>query len=183
MSYTKLKNKTMGRNIGKSDMAFVIFYCKYAKPYRNYDQFSKERRDMNIPLIFMNSRFDGRLGFVGGNVDSTDPTLEDAVAREALEEVNFRIDKSRLKHFTTFANSTRHITSFLYELSEEEMLNLYRSSTKAVHFGSENCGSILWQVNEKSVNQLTKNNFSGTAKEELQLIIDILYPFSEGRSK
>lgn len=183
MSYIKLKNKIMGRDVGKSDMAFVIFYCKYAKPYRNYEQLPAERRSINIPLIFMNSRFDGKLGFVGGNVDTTDLTLEDAVVRESLEEVNFRINKPRLKYFTTFANDTRHITSFLYELSEKEMLDLYRSSTRAVHFGSENCGSIIWQVNEKSVNQLIKNNFSGTAEKELQLILDILYPLSEGKSK
>jgi ADP-ribose pyrophosphatase YjhB (NUDIX family) len=159
-----------GRDLGKKDMVFAIIYAKETQPYLNYDHV--EDKKMIMPTVLFQARWDGQLGFAGGNVDAEDANLKDALMRELKEEICFEADESKLIPFTTFANEKRHIHSFLYEVNQDELKKIFLNSFNAEHFGAENCGSIAMQIHEISVPNLLKQSWSGTACMEFQALIN-----------
>lgn len=161
----------LGKKVGKRDMVFSIIYTKTAQPYLYYRELPEKDRPMNIPLVLIQARWDGKLGFCGGHVDTEDKSLKEAVLREMYEEINFDANMDNLVPFKTFANEKVHIHSFLYEVDEKKIKKIYRNSQDADHFGAENCGSIIMQIHEKSIPALMKGCWSGTAKEELKAFI------------
>ena len=167
----------MGRPQGKKDMVFCIFYCSDAKPYKNSDKYvnDKKMQNLTVPLVLMQSRVqDGQIGFVGGNVEESDKSLEDALIRECWEEISLQLVPEVLKPFATFADDTRHISSYLCEVSYESINMIQRTSYESKHFGVENGGTILFHLHKKSIENILKHNFSGTSKEELILLIEKL---------
>ncbi len=161
---------TFGRETGKRDMAFCIVYAKNTQPYINYHEVADPK--MVMPTVLMMARWDGKLGFIGGNVDATDNSLKEAVMRELKEEINYIADESRLVPFTTFANEKMNIHAFTYEVTEKELKEIFRESLNAEHFGAENCGSIMMQVHEKSIPNLVKQVWSGTAGTEFKILLE-----------
>lgn len=178
--YELITPGTMGRPFGKKDMVFCIIYCEEGRQYENYDYFlnspdpkQREKANLKVPTVLSISRQDGKRGFVGGNVESYHNTLIEAVKQELEEEINLvDIDESRLEPFRTFANSKRHITTYLYRVSYEELLEIDRNSIKAKHRYSEVCGVDLMQLHYLSIPNLEKTIFSGTGKDELNALID-----------
>lgn len=175
----RIKAGTFGRDFGKKDMVFCIIYCEEARPYIGYSEFTESsdistqnKQFMHCPLVLLQARWDGKLGFPGGNVDPSDNSLEETILREIKEEINYDADPSRLIPFTTFSNDKRHITSFIYKVSEQELNKIFRQSFLAKHFGAENCGSIKMQIHELSVENLKKMVYSGTAGLELNALIE-----------
>lgn len=174
-----IKKGTMGRELGKKDMVFCLIYCEDATPYENYDYFllSKDIKQVNsanmiCPMVLSQMRWDGKLGFPGGNVEPHHKNLVEAIKAELEEEINFTdVDESKLELLATFANEKRHITSFAYKVSYNEFKEIYRKSLTATHFISENVGSVMLQLHEASFNNLMKQTFSGTGKSELELLV------------
>lgn len=174
-----IKKGTMGRSLGKKDMVFCLIYCEDATPYSNYDYFllsndikQVNKANMICPMVLAQMRWDGKLGFPGGNVEPHHNTLIDAIKSELEEELNFTdIDESKLELLATFANDKRHITSFSYKVSYDEFKEIYNKSLTAKHFMSENVGSVMLQIHDVSFNNLMKQNFSGTGKSELELLV------------
>lgn len=171
---------TMGREFGKKDMVFCIIYCRYSQPYIDYDYFTKsedpkmrEKAKLVCPLVLAQTRWDGLLGFPGGNVEAHHENLIQAVKAELKEEVNFiNIDEKKLVPLATFANEWRHISSFTYEVSYEEMKDIFKRSLTAEHFISENVGSVMFQMHRLSYENILKQSFAGTGKDELKLFAE-----------
>lgn len=174
-----IKKGTMGRDLGKKDMVFCLIYCDESTPYDNYDYFllSKDIRKVNsanmiCPMVLAQMRWDGKIGFPGGNVEEHHKTLLEAIKAELEEEINYTdVDESKLELLATFANDERHITSFTYKVSYSEFKYIYEKSLAATHFMSENVGSVMLQLHEVSYNNLIKQTFSGTGKSELELLV------------
>lgn len=163
----------MGRPDNKKDMVFCLIYTDKAQPYIGYEQMADGVPDtVNVPTVLLQFRWSGDIGFPGGNVDPEDKTLEDAVVRECLEEINYRIDKKKLFPLATFSDGKRNISSFTYKVTEAELLKVYSASCNAKHFRAENCGSIMAQLGSWSIPKTLKQNFSGTAGKELKLLIN-----------
>ena len=133
----------------------------------------REKVNLKIPTILTISREDGKRGFVGGNLESHHNTLIDGLKQELEEEINLvNIDESRLELFLTQANSNRHITTYIYRVSYEELLEIERNSIYAKHRYSEVCGVDLMQLHDISIPNLKETIFSGTAKEDLFAFIE-----------
>ena len=177
MEMKEIKTGSFGRLEGKKDMVFCIIYADYARPYINYDPNNMLEGcypNMAIPLVLTLKRGkDGKIGFPGGNVDPEDVDLISALKRELKEEINFtNIDESRLITFTTFANDKRHITSFTYRVSEEELDEICKNIPTAQHYKSEITGYSIDQIHTASINGLLNQCYSGTAKNELEALIE-----------
>jgi 8-oxo-dGTP pyrophosphatase MutT (NUDIX family) len=172
----RIKAGSFGREVGKKDMAFCIIYCDSSTPYENYEQGNMMPGcyiDMVVPRVFMQSRGkDGKIGFPGGNVDPEDTCLLDAVIRELEEEINFIPDSSRLIPFATFADDRKHITSFTYRVSDEELKTIFKHSLESPHFGAEVNGCMMTQIHSYATPSLLNHVYSGTALDELKLIIE-----------
>ena len=178
--YSLIEPCIMGREFGKKDMVFCIIYCAEGLQYKNYDYFlnssdpeERAKVDLKIPTVLMISRADGKRGFVGGNVEPHHKTLIEGLKQELKEEINLtNIDESRLELFLTCANDNRHITTYIYRVSYEELLNIERNSLFAIHRYSEVCGVDLMQLHSLSIQNLKQTIFSGTGKEELLAFIE-----------
>lgn len=179
-NYKLIKAGTMGRPLGKRDMVFCIIYCKEGRQYENYDYFlnSKDpkvraKAEMTIPTVLATFRWDGKLGFVGGNVESHHESLINAIKDELREEFNVtNINENNLKPFATYANNKSHISTYLYEVSYDEIKQMQLNAFKAEHMYSEVCAPILIQLHDVSIPNLMKNVFSGTGKMELNLLLE-----------
>lgn len=171
---------TMGRYYGKKDMVFCLIFADIAAPYENYDYFTQSKNDLdkekalrNIPMVLCQMRWDGKLGFPGGNVELHHKNLEEAVLAELEEEIGLvDINMDNLNLLATFADDKRHITSFSYKVTYEDLKKIQLNSCNAKHYYSENTGSILLQIHENSVPNLNKQFFAGTGLKELNLLIN-----------
>lgn len=179
--FTRIESGTMGRPINKRDMVFCIIYSDKTYVYTNYHEFLKlkginevqyNKRLACTPRVFMQMRFDGKLGFPGGFVDLTDETLEEAIKRELKEEIAFNVDENRLELLSTYADNKSHITTFCYKVSQEEMNIIAANSYKGEHFGVEVDGVITKQIIDGYLDNLYSQIFSGTGKLELETLIN-----------
>lgn len=126
-----------------------------------------------MPTVLATFRGDGKLGFVGGNVEKHHKDLVHAIKDEMEEEFNIvNIDESKLKPFATYANKKSHISTFLYEVSYEEIKEIQLNAFGAKHMYSEVCAPVLLQLQYLSIPNLMKQIFAGTGKLELNLLIE-----------
>lgn len=179
-NYELIEAGTMGRPLGKRDMVFCIIYCAEGRQYENYDYFLnssdpkvRAKAEMKVPSVLATFRWDGKLGFIGGNVEKHHQTLMEAIKDELKEEFNIiNINESKLKPFATYANHKSHISTFIYEVSYDEIKEMQLNAFKAQHMYSEVCAPVLIQLHETSIPNLMNSVFSGTGKMELNLLLE-----------
>lgn len=175
----RIKNGTLGRKFGKKDNVFCIIYCRDATPYANYDVYknskykeNREKTNKKYPAVLAQMRHDCKIGFPGGKVDSDNISLIDALKKELYEEINLSdIDANKLEIISTFSNNKYHTTTFTYEVTFEEMIDIINNSKNAPHSFVENMGSFMLRLDSDSLKNALKHNFSGTGIEELGILI------------
>lgn len=75
-------------SITKRQGAFAVITAM-APIYETYDQVPVETQVKDHCVTIMMNRWDGRIGFPGGNVDEGDESLAHAAVRELREELNY----------------------------------------------------------------------------------------------
>lgn len=157
--------------------SFIAIVAKEARPYENYPHVEKRVADMNIPIVFMINRWDGKIGFPGGMVEEGETPLVAAI-REAKEEIGLELTEDQLEFVvtTTESNEKRDLVTHLYAhfVSYEELINIGRRLTLAEHFGSEATGFVMIQCidGKKPIfSNFLKNHFPPTAKEQLEALV------------
>lgn len=108
---------------GKLHCAFVAI-TMWLPLYEHYedDSMSEEHRKGLYPVVVMQSRWDGHMGFVGGKVDKKDkgdPRL--AIIREASEEINFPVDYESLLHVVSHESEKMRLDCFQIHLGVAHM--------------------------------------------------------------
>jgi 8-oxo-dGTP pyrophosphatase MutT (NUDIX family) len=79
----------------KRQGAFAVITAR-ATIYENYDHVDQATRAKDHTVAIMMNRWDGRIGFPGGNVDESDKDLASAAKRELLEELNYECSVDQL---------------------------------------------------------------------------------------
>lgn len=165
----------------KQHCVFASIYCKDGKPY--YKKVTN-KNDSNISIVFMQMRWDGSIGFPGGKVSKeevmesngqvTIELLKNTLIRELQEEIDIKdnyIKKNKLKHLSSFIDDLYIIHNFSYEITYNEMIELYEQACKCSAIGKENLGNILVHIYEyskyKGLNNFLQNKFCGCTKYEL----------------
>ena len=86
-------------------------------------------------------RDDGTLGFFGGHVEKSDASLLDALNRELKEEINIKQNHKVCSndHVISEVNhsSRRVYHLFIHELSPEDISQIEKRATGAIHWGVE----------------------------------------------
>ncbi len=169
--YSIIPNLTQEEN--KRQTVFCAIYT-ISQPYISYNQIPKEKRGIEIPLVLMLVRWDGYIGFPGGNVDAGE-TLHEAVIRELREEIAYTVSSDQLKPLCSFSTESTNIHCFSHQVSIEELKKIIVGSTEAEHFLSETQGCFATQIaefeNNKGFSQFRKNNFKATAGMELDVLV------------
>lgn len=175
---------------------FVSILAKNVQPYASYSEPKNLRaKELTVPMVLAQMRWDGSIGFPGGKVDESDKingcltreSLINALCREMNEEINIpldSIDKNNFKELCTFKDTKEdtgeaiYIHNFIYEVEKENLIPIIKNALNSPHIISENCGNILLHLinysETKGINNLLNHKYSGSAKEELIELIDYL---------
>lgn len=163
------------REKGKKQHGFVCIYTKHGKPFENYLDKEEDNRSLVLPMTLMCMRYNGKIGFIGGNIES-DEEIMDGVIREAYEEIGYEIRPERMNPLATFSDQQANIHSFAYEVTWEELLEILKGSYNALHFPAEVGGCFLQKMGSSITayfENFLQNSFDGTAKEELLLLNEL----------
>ena len=172
--YFKIKTGLIQQ--GKSQSVFLIPFARECQVYKYYDETGPEQRKILIPLVLMQLRWDGTLGFLGGLVNKGEELIE-ALVREAKEEFALIIDKKlskEIKLLSTYADDSINIHCYYLEVNYEKIKEIQQNSFGAKHFYAENQGCILPQIADfkgEGIKKFLTNNFYLAAKEELKDLI------------
>lgn len=170
-------------NQKKLNCVFMSFYS-----YIKVDNKHTSGSDGLTPVVLMQMRFDGALGFPGGKVERSDYSgnlneysLKKALIRELKEEINLDmyIDFSKVNHLSTFASDDLYIHNFSYRLTEEQFMNIFKKSNNPLNV-SENAGCVICHLNNfgngRGYRNFQRNNFKATSLAELRLLKNKLKP-------
>uniref|UniRef100_A0A2K5Z2P1 U8 snoRNA-decapping enzyme n=1 Tax=Mandrillus leucophaeus TaxID=9568 RepID=A0A2K5Z2P1_MANLE len=125
----------------------------------------------------MQMRFDGRLGFPGGFVDTQDSSLEDGLNRELREELGeaaaaFRVERTDYR--SSHAGSGPRVVAHFYakRLTLEQLLAVEAGATRAKDHGLEVLGLVrvpLYTLRDGvgGLPTFLENSFIGSAREQL----------------
>jgi len=148
--------------------AFMAVYC------RGNDIMDK----LDPPLVLLQMRFDGRLGFAGGKIEKGESPLE-AAQREFQEEFGckevFNANHNKIEFISSHiiqTSSNKLIRTYLYakEFTKDEIIKMERMVLFAPHYGIEVFGVIRCPLFVTSKGDglptFLKNQFAGSAFEE-----------------
>lgn len=144
----------------------------------NDEVLNKSKRGIDIPLVLMLMRWDGLIGFPGGNVEKEE-SLHSALKRELLEEINYEIDlKDNVQVLCSLSNNERTIHCFTQEVTLDKFKEIIKNSMNATGFLKETQGCFGVQIanfeNDFGIKAFSKNNFKGTAFLEFNKLLSYL---------
>lgn len=172
-----LREVPLGEFGKQANFVFCYFFARNCNPYENY-----ELNDIPVVnLVLLQLRWDGLMGGCGGTVEDSDTSLEAALKREIQEEMDYNISIEQLKPLKTFElfpGTNTH--SFSYEVTYDELKAIRDGYSTAKHASAEVAGVNLCHISryskgknrEAGYNNLMTQNFIGTAKEELQYLVE-----------
>lgn len=158
--------------------AFIAIYCE-SNFYKNYEQISEDKKNYVLPLVIMLNRWDGKIGFIGGNIDDNEDDLT-CIVRETEEEIGYTISQDLQKQiFFVCSHTYENKTTSLYALKVDETTfkEILKSQHNALHYLSEGTASAIHFVNyphNASFDNFMQNNFAPTVKEEIFSLVKLL---------
>lgn len=156
-----------------------VFITIYSRKIKKIKSIKRE-----IPGVIVIFRSDGRLGFPGGKVESTDyegklttDGLKNAVIRETYEEIGYKIKNKDLIKFesSTLINKNHQITSFSLLVTDEELNNIYRNYSN--HVDTYYCKTEIYGINRLYFSDsrvkanILNQNFKSIAKYEMDHLL------------
>lgn len=169
MDILKLEAGTNPNN--KTEAVFIMAYAE-TDIWRNYDEISKEAQKTIVPLVLMLQRWDGKIGFIGGNVDIGEDLTEAAV-REFSEESGYALSSDQIKKLDfVCSHETQDLVTHLMamKVTEYVLKDIIINSHKAKHFMSEGTLFTTQMINYphmKSFDNFMQNNLAITVKEQI----------------
>jgi U8 snoRNA-decapping enzyme len=169
MNISKLE---IGSNPNNKKQAIFIMAYAETDIWRNYDDVSKEFQKTIVPLALMLQRWDGKIGFVGGNADPGE-NLINAAVREFAEESGYSLSSDQIKKLDfVCSHETEHMVTHLMTLKVTEYVlrDIIINSHKAKHFMSEGTLFTTQMINYphmRSFDNFMQNNFPQTVKEQI----------------
>lgn len=162
----------------KQQAVFIMLYAE-TDIWRNYQEISETARTRIVPVVLMLQRWDGKIGFVGGNVEKGEDLLV-AALREFKEETGFDIKNEHLENINLLcSHETDKLVTHLmgFRVTESVLRDVLINNHKAEHFMSEGTLFTTQMINYSHTNtfdNFMQNNFAITVKEEIAVVIDKL---------
>lgn len=160
------------------ESSFIAIYCE-SNFYKNYEEISEEKRKSTIPLVLMLSRWDGKIGFIGGHIDEGETPLS-CVIRELQEEIGYSLPEEFI-HNVNFVccHSLKNHKTYLYTLKVNEVTfrNILKGQHEAVHYLAEGTAFASHFINyphNPSFTYFMRNHFAPTVKEEIYELVKYL---------
>lgn len=175
-----LKPIKLGSNPENKKQAVFVALTSESQVWKNYEGVSEEIKKTVVPLVLMLQRWDGKQGFIGGEVEEGE-SLKEAVGRECFEEIGLMLNDSELESAKLVSShqTDKRVTHLMtIPISPELMKEAVEGFSKAEHFMSEIIAVMpIHFINyrhKKAFNNFVKNNFASTVKEEIADLISEL---------
>lgn len=169
----------------KKNAVFLAIYTKEISPWK---YFIDDMQHTSCPAVIMIDRWDGRMGFPGGTLESNENLL-DALVREIKEEIGIKVKPEKVEG--VLSQDTKKIVTHLYalEVNELEFLHIYyhilNNFARSIlnhayeaedesHFMSEITGIKIVPIvehNEKGINKFLENGFAGGGKLDMEVFL------------
>lgn len=160
--------------VNKKESSFIIVYLREYMPWKGDENYPKEVQETKTPAVLMLERWDGRQGFIGGEVDKGE-SIKEAAIREAKEEIGLIVDEKKVKPLIShsFAITTH---SHSYEVSDmKEMKEIQSKVSQSKDYMNEIVGSSIVYIGDlgrgKGLTQVLKKNMATSCIEELVHLI------------
>lgn len=163
-----------GDIVNKKESSFIIVFLREHKPWGDNEKYPQEIRDTKTPVILLLERWDGRQGFIGGEVDNGESIFEAAI-REAEEETTWKPNENKVKPLISHSFAiTTHSHSYEVE-TLEELETIRKNIENSKHWMDEITGSSLSYIGDlgrsKGLTQVLKKNMATSCVEELVHLI------------
>ncbi len=173
-----MKKVITGQVNEEKNASFISFYAKDYQPWKDNESLSDEQRATKVPAILMLNRWDGRVGFAGGNVDAGE-TLGQAAVRESIEEINYIVLEDGLDNICShnFQAGKQTLSAHLFakEVTVEELMFIQQGIHNSRDFGDEILGSVIVLVGDfgrgKGFPNFLKSPMASSVREELVELI------------
>jgi U8 snoRNA-decapping enzyme len=176
MNIAKIEAGTNPNN--KKEAIFIMAYAE-TDIWRNYDEISPEAQKTIVPLVLMLQRWDGHIGFVGGNVDEGED-LTSAAIREFSEESGYALSSDQVKKLDfVCSHETDNLVTHLMtiKVTEYVLKDILINSHKAKHFMTEGTLFTTQMINYphmRAFDNFLKNNFAVSVKEQMMEAVEKL---------
>lgn len=164
--------------IAEKNSVFIAFYAKPSFLYQtNPDcrSWGDEAWFSKIALLGVMVRWNGSMGFVGGQVDAGETLLQAAI-REAEEEINHKPNPEQLtlvcSHSMEDGSFKQNTHLYVCEVSVDEIYELRKKSTESYHGRVESAGYVVVHMVKDAKDHLMNNSWAGTAKQELEILLN-----------
>lgn len=163
---------------GANESVFLALHGRHTV-YQGVEWVPEMYQDMQIPLLLMLHRWDGMIGFPGGNVNPGED-LKTALIREVNEEIRFVVDAEDLVPVVSYEVEGKNRVTHLYQATVDfEVLKAAQSSAwDAKDYLTEITGVFLAHMmasrggytGMKGVPALLASPMPPTAREQLMVL-------------
>ena len=166
--------------MAEKNSVFVAFYTPPTHLYQTNDDcraWGHEAWFSKVALLGVMVRWDGEMGFVGGQVDQGE-TLIQAAIRECSEEVNYSPLPGQLTLVCSHhmkskrRNFEQHTHLYACEVSPEIIYEIRKNSVSSEHARVESAGFSVVHMTNTAPQKLLNNGWAGTGAEELKLLLE-----------
>ena len=158
----------------KKEAVFVAVSTEHAI-WQNYEGVAKSNGA--VPLLLVMNRWDGKLGFIGGEVEEGE-TLLQALGREVWEESYLVMNEKKLE--LVCSHETPHLVTHLFSYRVDFPLfqKILLNQTHAPHFMIEGMLFAAHMANyaegKNALQNFMQHNLALSVREEMHELLDFL---------
>ena len=174
MQVSRVPNGTMA----DKNSVFIAFYADPTHLYQTNPDCRKWGEGAwfaKVSLLGVMVRWDGSMGFVGGQVDEGEDLIT-AALRESGEEIGHTPNAEHLtlicSHHMTGKRLTQNTHLYACKVSVDELYELRMKACSSYHGRVESSGLVVVHMTPDAPKNLRTAAWAGTGKTELDILLD-----------
>lgn len=173
-----IANRVENGQLGEKNSVFIAFYAEPSHLYQTNPDcraWGAKAWFAKVSLLGVMIRWNGGMGFVGGQVDAGE-TLIEAALRECSEEIDHTPDIEQLtlvcSHSMEKGDFKQNTHLYVCKVSVDELYGLRQKSVQSYHGRVESAGYVVVHMSPDAPETLLNGVWAGTGKQELEILLN-----------